>query len=897
MKKFTFLLIFTLFFCINVHAEEIVYQSDFIVNPHYEHLNIKHSQLYGISVNGVTYEDCEDYEGAVEYFIDQAKKRQATISFCYYLDPSLNSLSSDTRKAFVRNEILGLFDEMASYSEFDNNASESDYLSFQHYGYSYNFTASYDSSKGAYLVKANVYVDWFTTPAQIAEENAKVQEILDELNVYDEDEHTQVKAIYDWLIDNAEYVDMDKYNTAKAQGNHVVYHSAYSALVMGETVCQGYATAFYRLMRELGLSCRVVSGDAGGPHAWNMVRIGSYYYLVDATWDDQPYDRTKYFLKAKYSDHTANAEFTEPAYQRFFPMAESDYTETLYYTPNMPQNISITENGENITIKFDLDYTSQYAAVATNDETLYLAANSVENDTTTHTITHAPQNGTTVYEIIALRVEYNSRTDEETYHINAEEELYLTFDGSDAHLTQNTEFGKIPDNITTITGVANTTTLTLPSELILDDDLTFDNLVLSGACTIYANGHKLIITDTVTSDARLTVYGGGKNTDVNGDTYLNLNGGLYQNVYGGGYKGKVTGNTTVIFGGNANKGDVFTSSSCLVFGGGNAGAVEGTTSVTLKDNAVASYLVGAGAGTNGTCNGTDINIQGGSVMNVYAGSRNVALPEGINTKITMTGGKAEALFGGCEAVAMTGHTRIYLLGGHITRRIYTGCYNGTDNSGNCQSDRYVKGTTALYIGPSATINTEIELLNKETVNTGVFIGSRTTSSHSDEINTVVYLDNCYDTHNKYIGEKHWLFTSKFNSFENYIIKEGLNGTVEFTTEGNLKLIPDKKYYSLFNSAKAEDSVTLTEKTNTVSFDKLKLYFELLEETDNKIKLDIIAEEPAFLFKGTYTEGQLTGHTLNQAKTEEKEIELTEGVTNKIFFWTNGLKPLTEPVVR
>ncbi len=886
MKKVLFFfLCIMLFFCVSANAEEIYIGNDYQVNPHYEYLNIEYAQLYDITTGGTSYKECADIEEAYNYFIEQAKLRARKINISFPIDVQI-SASYDEKQAVALDSALEIFISMGDYSEFDINSAESDYLYYQWAGRNISYTHTNDYSEKIVYACISFNINWFTTPEQAEEENVKVQQILDELDVYDKDEHTQVKAVYDWLLDNAEYVDMDKYNAAAETGDNVIYHSAYSSLIMGETVCQGYATAIYRLLRELGISCRVVSGDAGGAHAWNMVRIGSYYYLIDATWDDQPYNRTRYFLKAKYSDHTADEEFLSTAFQRFFPMAAEDYTETLYYTPNAPQNISIVENGENITIKFDLDSTSQYAAVSTDDELLYLATNSVLNDTTTHTVTHTPQNDTTAYEIVALRMEYNSRTDEETSHANCE-----------ALLIKNIEFEKISTGITSVTGVSNTTTVTLPSELILENDLTFDNVILSGACTIYANGHKLTITDTVTSDARLTVYGGGKNTDVNGDTYLNLNGGLYKDVYGGGYNGKVTGNTTVILGGNTNKGDVFTSSPCKVFGGGNNGAVEGTTSVTLKDNAVALYLVGSGTGTNGTCNGTDINIQGGSVMNVYAGSRNVALPEGINTKITMTGGKAEALFGGCEAVEMTGHTRIYLLGGYITRRIYTGCYNGNDDLGNLQSDRYVKGTTALYIGPSATINTEIELLNKETVNTGVFIGSRTTSSHSDEINTVVYLDNCYDTHNKYIGEKHWLFTSKFKSFENYIIKDGLNGTVEFTTDGKLKLIPDEKYYSLFNGAKAENIVSLSKKENTVSFDKLKLYFELLEEKANKIKLDIIADEPAFLFTGTYAEDKLINHTFEQAKTEEKEIELTENSQTKIFFWTNGLKPLAEPIVR
>ena len=800
MKKFLFFLSFMLFFCINACAEQIHIGKDYQVNPHYEYLNIEYAQLYNITSGGVSYKDCANMDEAYRYFIEQAKLRNTEISVSFPVDVSISASNAEKEDAVIDSAWL-ILNAMSDYSEFDKNSAESDYLEFQWLGrnISYNYANDY-SNKIVYAL-ITFHINWFTDPYQAEAETAKVQEILDELNVYDKDEYTQVKAVYDWLLDNAEYVDMDKYNAAAETGDNVIYHSAYSSLIMGETVCQGYATAIYRLLRELGISCRVVSGDAGGAHAWNMVRIGSYYYLIDATWDDQPYNRTRYFLKAKYSDHTADEEFLSTAFQRFFPMAAEDYTETLYYTPNAPQNISITENGENITIKFDLDYSAQYAAVSANGEPLYLVANSIENDTTTHTVTHTPQNGTTAYEIIALRMEYNSRTDEETYHTNVEEELYLTFDGNDAHLTQNTEFGKIPDNITTITGVSNEVTVTLPSELILENDLTFDNVILSGACTIYANGHKLTITDTVTSDARLTVYGGGKNTDVNGDTYLDLNGGLYKNVYGGGYNGKVTGNTTVIFGGNANKGDVFTSLPCKVFGEGNNGAVEGTTSVTLKDNAVALYLVGA----------------------------------------------------------------------------------GTD-------------TTALYIGPSAEINTSTTSFDKETFNTGVFSGSRTKSSHSDEINAVIYLDGCFETHKEYIGEKHPICFA-FYSFENYIIKDGLNGTVEFTTDGKLKLIPDKKYYPLFNGAKAENVVSLSQKENTVSFDKLKLYFELLEEKANKIKLDIIADEPAFLFTGTYSEDKLINHTFEQAKTEEKEIELTENSQTKIFFWTNGLKPLAEPIVR
>lgn len=60
---------------------------------------------------------------------------------------------------------------------------------------------------------------------------------------------------------------------------------------MHASVCEGVAKAFKLLCDETGIPCIVVTGDArpssqpGGPHAWNMVRIGNSYRHVDATWE------------------------------------------------------------------------------------------------------------------------------------------------------------------------------------------------------------------------------------------------------------------------------------------------------------------------------------------------------------------------------------------------------------------------------------------------------------------------------------------------------------------------------------------------------------------------------------------------------------------------------------
>ena len=66
----------------------------------------------------------------------------------------------------------------------------------------------------------------------------------------------------------------------------------------------------------------------------------------------------------------------------------------------------------------------------------------------------------------------------------------------------------------------------MPETLECNSDIKFDKVRLTQG-TIYANGHKLEIGDEVTSDDRLTVYGGGNGKPINGDTNIELYGGKY----------------------------------------------------------------------------------------------------------------------------------------------------------------------------------------------------------------------------------------------------------------------------------------------------------------------------------------------------------------------------------
>ena len=92
----------------------------------------------------------------------------------------------------------------------------------------------------------------------------------------------KIRKIYDYLCRNVHYDKVHRKNP--------YYHrrsTAYGALVQGTATCQGYCTAMYRLLREEGIPCRIVTGTAGDEelHAWLIAELDGSWYLLDPTWD------------------------------------------------------------------------------------------------------------------------------------------------------------------------------------------------------------------------------------------------------------------------------------------------------------------------------------------------------------------------------------------------------------------------------------------------------------------------------------------------------------------------------------------------------------------------------------------------------------------------------------
>ncbi len=136
-----------------------------------------------------------------------------------------------------------------------------------------------------------------TSIAQIRNINRELEEVLQKaveeiellnpITFYD-----QLICIYEYLQDNVTY-DAKELEACWRMGKSVnhISHNAYGALVKKIAVCDGIASAFALIAQKLGFECCVVSGKAAfrtigfSEHAWNVIRIGDYFYHIDATWD------------------------------------------------------------------------------------------------------------------------------------------------------------------------------------------------------------------------------------------------------------------------------------------------------------------------------------------------------------------------------------------------------------------------------------------------------------------------------------------------------------------------------------------------------------------------------------------------------------------------------------
>ncbi len=189
---------------------------------------------------------------------------------------------------------------------------EGDYLYWNYAG----LEGSFDTVDEG--IKYTLNPEYLSTIEQETEIDEKVSELLsNEFAGWETlDEFYRIKLVYAWVTDNFEFVG--------GSDNH----STYSGIIENQTVCQGFASTIYRLLREMDVSCRVISNQ---DHGWNIVRIGELYYNIDATWDagGNEADWNNFLLSndsfEKGKMHTRGARFSTDEFNQLYPMAKEDY--------------------------------------------------------------------------------------------------------------------------------------------------------------------------------------------------------------------------------------------------------------------------------------------------------------------------------------------------------------------------------------------------------------------------------------------------------------------------------------------------------------------------------------------------------------------------------------------
>lgn len=168
------------------------------------------------------------------------------------------------------------------------------------------------------------------TVAKTCYENAKT--ILRQINNSDAlTDYEKALNIYRYICMNVSYdhviYDFMSYTndyTVQSNGKYSCFYLEGALLDMDNqvAVCDGLSKTFALLCRIEGIEATKVNGTAdGGEHAWNKIKIGSSYYMVDTTWGTVSYSSTggnyealshAYFLISEDQMTTHQIEFQVP---------------------------------------------------------------------------------------------------------------------------------------------------------------------------------------------------------------------------------------------------------------------------------------------------------------------------------------------------------------------------------------------------------------------------------------------------------------------------------------------------------------------------------------------------------------------------------------------------------
>lgn len=129
--------------------------------------------------------------------------------------------------------------------------------------------------------------------AEIIDKCVDAAEAYAAANTPDNPVYGMVKYMDDWLGQRADYDYASAYSFDDSSKSFYYAHNSYGVLLNGTGVCESYAKAMARFLYKAGIPNAYAIGDAGGPHAWNMIYMpNGNWYVEDATFNDGGYEDT-----------------------------------------------------------------------------------------------------------------------------------------------------------------------------------------------------------------------------------------------------------------------------------------------------------------------------------------------------------------------------------------------------------------------------------------------------------------------------------------------------------------------------------------------------------------------------------------------------------------------------
>ena len=185
------------------------------------------------------------------------------------------------------------------------------------------------SSKTIWMSAYSIFADGNDRAAITGKMFAKVDAWITEIN-QESTVYYKEKKVHDIVCVNTIYLagDYDQ--------------SAYSAIMLGKTVCAGYTKMFSMLANGVGID---TIGVLGSNHAWNKCYIDGAWYNVDTTWDDgDDYIWYIYFNKSDTSSAFSTGHSQYSWYEGRTPDAPADYDIWEYsITPIYVTSVSLNQ--------------------------------------------------------------------------------------------------------------------------------------------------------------------------------------------------------------------------------------------------------------------------------------------------------------------------------------------------------------------------------------------------------------------------------------------------------------------------------------------------------------------------------------------------------------------------